>query len=133
MRTSRTTVCLSATLVLVLGCATSPVSGLAVPDPLWPRAGSTFDHYPRSTELSWTAVPGASSYSIEVDCFHCCEIGKWCTQVGRRARIEASGIEATRYKFSWVGANLGRWRVWAVGRDGSAGEKSAWQDFLYTR
>ena len=25
------------------------------------------------------------------------------------------------------------WRVWAVGRDGSAGEKSAWQDFLYTR
>jgi len=115
-------------LVLLSGCA----SKLGAPEPISPKAGANFHHFPRTTELRWTPVGGAASYSVEVDCFHCCEVGKWCTEVGQ-PRMAASRIRGTSYQFSWVGANLGRWRVWAVDKDGHQGAKTEWQDFLYSQ
>lgn len=105
---------------------------MVTPTPASPKSGVTFDHFPRITELTWTAVPGATSYSVEIDCFHCCGVGKWCTETGK-PRLAASGIKTTSYQFRWVGANLGRWRVWAVGDDGKESTKSEWQDFLYSQ
>lgn len=119
-------------LALLMGCATAQISELGSPEPISPRPGVSFDHFPRITELRWHPVPSVSSYSIEIDCFHCCEVGKWCSDVDK-PRIRVSGITTTTYTFNWVGANLGRWRVWAVAADGKEGPKSAWQDFLYTR
>ena len=123
---------LAAALVLLHGCATSDDGALRAPLPISPVNGTDFDHFPRSTELKWSPVAGAVAYAIEIDCFHCCEMGKWCTQVAE-PRIRATGIRETTYRFVWVGANLGRWRVWALGPDDRQGEKSAWQDFLYKR
>jgi hypothetical protein len=110
----------------------APKSDLVSPQPVAPLSGSNFDHFPRTTDLKWKPVPGAISYSIEIDCFHCCEIGKWCSQIDK-PRISTSGIKTTSYTFQWVGANLGRWRVWAVAANGKEGSKSDWQDFLYLR
>lgn len=104
----------------------------SAPAPLSPASGVTFDHYPRTTELTWRPVRGAATYAVEVDCFHCCDLGKWCTDVGK-PRLAASGLGGTSYKFVWVGANWGRWRVWAVSATGEAGRKSEWQEFMYTR
>ena len=118
---------LVAVAMLLGGCSTIPT-----PTPISPKNGVTFDHFPRATELTWSAVPGAASYSVEIDCFHCCDVGKWCTET-TKPRMAASRIEGTSYRFNWVGANLGRWRVWAVGSDGKESAKSEWQDFLYNR
>ena len=100
------------------------------PEPIAPLSGTDFDHFPRVTELKWHPVPNAVSYSIEVDCFHCCQVGKWCSEVAT-PRISASGIKTTSYRFEWPATNLGRWRVWAVTSTGTQGTKSAWEDFLY--
>jgi hypothetical protein len=105
---------------------------LQAPEAISPANGTDFDHFPRTTELKWSVVTGAVAYAIEIDCFHCCEHGKWCTQV-EGPRMRATGLADTTYRFVWVGANLGRWRVWALGPDGRQGPKSAWQDFFYKR
>jgi hypothetical protein len=116
----------------VAGCSFAPKFESLAPEPRDPRSGATFDHFPRTTRLSWDPVPGATSYTVQVDCFHCCEIGKWCSEVGK-PKIEAAGLRGTTYSFVWVGANLGRWRVWAVAPDGVASKASPWEDFEYTR
>jgi hypothetical protein len=76
-------------------------------------------------------VAGAATYTVELDCFQCCQANKWCTDVGKTWQI-ASGITATQYNFIWVGAQPGRWRVWAVGPRGRGGLKSRWWKFIYT-
>jgi hypothetical protein len=124
---SAATAALVMLLVLMDGCASMR---LAAPETEWPQARVTFNHYPRLTKVTWQPVPDADSYSVEVDCFHCCDLGKWCTDVGR-ATITASRIAATSYAFSWVGANWGRWRVWAVSSGGDEGLKSKWHEFIY--
>lgn len=105
---------------------------LAIPVQLSPTCGSSFDIFPRRTTLQWRAVPGSATYVVEIDCFHCCESGKWCTDLGKTWQIKKA-ITGTNYTFDYVGAQPGRWRVWAVDASGREGEKSAWCEFTYTR
>ena len=42
-------------------------SVLGAPVPLLPIDGAQFNHYPRTTRLEWSAVPGAASYSVELE------------------------------------------------------------------
>jgi len=104
---------------------------LIAPVPLAPADGSVFNVFPRTTTLVWAAVPGAASYTVEVDCLHCCVVGEWCSDVGSSAVYQ--GITEASYTFDWVGANVGRWRVWAVGADGTESEPSPWWQFEYTQ
>jgi hypothetical protein len=104
---------------------------LPIPDQISPPNESLFRTYPRTTTLTWTPVPGAVRYGVEVDCYQCCERGQWCTDVGKEW-IETE-VEGTTYSFYFVGAQLGRWRVWAVGEHGSACDKTGWRLFRYTR
>ncbi len=97
-----------------------------------PADGASFSHYPRRTTLAWQPVPGASSYTVEVDCYQCCQTNQWCTDVGRTWK-EAPGLTSTSYSFDFVGAQPGRWRVWAVDAQGQPGPKSDWWEFRYTR
>jgi len=104
---------------------------LVAPLPLSPASDSVFNTYPRTTTLQWGSVPGAASYSVEIDCHDCCVAGQWCTDVGKQWDI-VRNVYATSYTFNWVGANQGRWRVWAVGSSGQEGPKSDWWYFTYT-
>jgi hypothetical protein len=109
-----------------------PSTSLEVPQHLSPSDGSVFNHYPRTTQLQWMPVSGATSYTVEVDCFHCCESNKWCSDVGKTWMI-VPNIRTTNYTFNFVGAQPGRWRVWAVDSSGREGAKSAWREFRYTQ
>lgn len=106
----------------------------ALPAPVLqsPRSGKRFSHYPRRTRLRWSTVQGAASYTVEIDCYGCCRANKWCTDIGR-AYKKIGSIQSTTYTFNFVGAQPGRWRVWAVDRNGKPGGKSAWWTFRYTR
>lgn len=98
---------------------------------LSPPDGSIFSHFPRTTTLTWEPLPNAVSYVVEIDCFHCCASGQWCTDVGATFRI-VRDITDTSYTFNFVGAQPGRWRVWAVDATGQQGPKSGWWEFRYT-
>ena len=77
-------------------------------------------------------IRGAVSYTVEIDCYHCCQSNQWCSDVGGRTRI-VPNINSTNYSFEFVGAQPGRWRVWAVDAVGRNSPKSSWYKFRYTR
>jgi hypothetical protein len=108
-----------------------PLVRFPAPMQIAPPNGATFTNFPRTTTLQWSPVPRAASYSVELDCFQCCAANKWCTAVGKTWQV-VTGITGNTYVFSWVGAQPGRWRVWAVGPKGGKGRKSPWSKFVYT-
>jgi hypothetical protein len=117
------------------GFAVSPeaqVGALAAPIQLSPASGTEFSHFPRTTTVKWTVVRGAASYTVETDCFKCCHREHWCTDVGRAWR-SYSDLHDTQFSFNFVGAQPGRWRVWAVDGFGRAGPRSPWWEFNYAR
>jgi hypothetical protein len=108
---------------------------LIAPKQLSPANDTIFDHYPRRTKLNWSPVEGAVSYSVEVDY---CEGGRRIQSVCRKPQPlkltnnpPMLGITSTTYEFDFVGAQAGRWRVWAVDKEGREGFKTPWRRFVY--
>ena len=105
---------------------------LPAPQLLSPRNQSRLNYYPRNLTLRWKPVANAKSYIVEIDCLNCCARGKWCRETGKTyKRIPA--LTHTQYRFQFVGAQAGRWRVQAVDRNGKAGKPSQWYNFVFTR
>jgi hypothetical protein len=104
---------------------------LDAPTQLLPKDNSTFSTYPRKLQVIWNPVPGAASYSVEVD-FECAD-NVWCPLQSVGGSGIASGLTGTTYTLEFVGAQPGRWRVWAVGNDGRHGLQSPWRVFTFTR
>jgi hypothetical protein len=111
---------------------TLSIQALSPPAQRSPANGKRFVHYPRRMTLNWNAVPGAAAYTVEIDCHGCCQSGKWCTDIGK-TYTEVQSINAITYTFNFVGAQPGRWRVWAVDQKGNPGKKSPWWTFSFTR
>jgi hypothetical protein len=111
--------------------------GLYLPAPVQtaPADGAIFDHYPRRTRLEWAPVEGAASYSVEVDyCSGRRRDEKGCSNPQpHRMRFDPAApvLKETAYEFDFVGAQPGRWRVWAVDGQGREGFKSPWRFFVY--
>ncbi len=108
---------------------------LPAPQQVWPEEGRVFDSFPRTTALRWTPVSRAASYTVELDCLHCCESGTWCSELGRPWKVvrDIPAVASPGHKFEFVGAQTGRWRVWAVDENGREGAKSPWRTFGYAR
>lgn len=102
---------------------------LPAPEQAAPAPNTVFDYYPRRTKLIWKPVPGAVSYCVEIDYF----MQRWYTDHIGRSEWVVSGINTTNYTFNFMGAQPGRWRVWAVDANGRAGAKSGWWEFTYTK
>ncbi len=96
---------------------------LSAPAQTSPKEGAVFNVFPRKTTLAWEPVRGASTYGVEIEI----KSGNW------RPWIDRAGLTTTSYSFSFVGAQPGRWRVWAIDGNGVAGAKSAWREFRYLR
>lgn len=105
--------------------ATAPA--LTAPVQISPPNGAVFNNFPRTTKLAWNPVPGAGSYTVEVEYFAPPAPGKWMP-----LKLTPN-LHTTDYTFDFVGAQPGRWRVWAVGANGQKGPQSAWREFRYTR
>ena len=109
------------------------LQSLAAPQPVAPVGGAQFDHFPRATKLEWSPVSGAASYTIELQvCAQGDVNGNECGGLLQlRGNPPLSGIEKTSYEFLFIGAQPGRWRVWAVDSNGRAGGKSDWLRFIF--
>jgi hypothetical protein len=116
----------------IMGNVSNPSQKLPAPVMKSPKNGAAYRHYPRLTKLSWKPVNGAVRYGVEIDCYGCCKAKRWCTDVGKEHQIVPS-IFATSYSFNFVGAQPGRWRVWAIDTKGRPGAKSNWRSFRFTR
>jgi eukaryotic-like serine/threonine-protein kinase len=116
-----------------------------VPTQLSPSDGAVFADFPRSTTLQWSAVPGVIFYGIEIDCGVPGPSGtavSWGSET-RPPQTTTSGadkpcfpltlVTEPTYTFNFVGAQPGRWRVWAIGKFGQRSAKIAWRQFRYTR
>lgn len=109
-------------------------SRLKAPEQLSPENGTELVHFPRTTELVWMPVPGAASYTVEIDFCDGLGIPENCRDphpMHHMLMPPTSGIEATTYKFAFLGAQPARWRVWAVDGNGNPGRKSGWFLFFY--
>lgn len=110
---------------------------LPAPVQLSPADQAVFDHYPRQTKLQWSPVEGAVSYTVEVD--HCAggvRNRQGCINpqpLMLKTNPQPSRISATAYEFNFIGMQPGRWRVWAVDKDGREGFKSTWRRFIYLK
>jgi hypothetical protein len=95
---------------------------ILIPKLLSPHDGAEFNHYPRSVTLAWEGVPGASGYKLEIQ-----------FQGGHWAPYPIKDLTTTTYTFDFIGAQPGRWRVWAVDAEGGEGPKSDWWVFRFTQ
>jgi peroxiredoxin/outer membrane lipoprotein-sorting protein len=102
---------------------------LPAPKLIAPAHGSVFDHYPRQTTLRWEPVEGAVEYRVETDFSH---NDVWASAL-RGGVGSVVTLKATTHTFNFVGAQPGRWRVWAVNAKGEEGAQSGWWEFSYTR
>ncbi len=110
--------------------SSTPVQGLSAPALLTPAEGQVLTTYPRSTNFTWSPVPGAGKYFFELmacsnsntsDCF------VW------PANKPTHEVFGTSYTFNFVGAQPGKWRVTAVDANGVKGASSEWRMFKYTK
>jgi hypothetical protein len=106
----------------------SPLTELSAPLQISPPDGTIYSHYPRCVVLTWEETPGAASYTIEIDFY---SSGTWASDIGKGYK-PVSNIKTTAYSFDFVGAQPGRWRVWAVTADHKEGPKSEWMEFSFT-
>ncbi len=117
-------------------------SGMNLPAPAQtvPADGAFFDYFPRRTVLEWSPVEGAVSYSVEID--YCsgrrrgaeeCEDPQPLPLGAKEYWPQGSDIVGTSYEVTFIGAQPGRWRVWAVDTQGREGFKSPWRLFTYLR
>jgi hypothetical protein len=104
---------------------------LSTPKQLTPANGMVFDNSTSGTTLEWTAVSGATSYSIEIKSSDL-DSDSWLPETAESGVI--SDVNATSYSLDFPTKSIGtcRWRIWAVGPDGKESKKSAWWNFNYT-
>ena len=104
--------------------------GLEAPVLKSPPEGTVFEHDPRDLLLAWGRVPGATSYTLELDCRGCCPPRKelFCSeQENGKVFQTIPGLVTPAYYTLWIGPLAGRWRVRAEkaesGPDGRTREK----------
>lgn len=121
--TKQITVTVNPKLTIIPPKTFTMVKLLPAPVQVSPAHGSVYNHYPRKTTLRWKSVSGAKYYTAEVEYK---SGNKWAPLK------KQSGLKYD-YTFNFVGAQPGRWRVWAVDSAGKSGMASGWREFRYTK
>ena len=98
----------------------------SAPVPLSPADGERMGHFPRLTVAQWLPTPLAHYYLFE---WQYCGVGDFsCAQPSASVLTE---VENNAFYFVFVGDQVGRWRVSAVGPIGVPGPSSPWRHFEY--
>jgi len=104
---------------------TTVAAELVAPRLLTPPDGTTLSEVPRKTKVTWAPVPGAATYKVEVE--YQDADSQW------HPNGLAAESKSSEHEFEFVGAQPGRWRVWAVDASGEEGPKSDWWTFRYSQ
>ncbi len=115
---------ISLALVFLLPIVFPP---LVAPQQVSPANGAVFTNFPRTTKLTWKAVSGAASYTVQI--YYYQSDDTTCT--GGTPYPPVTGITETRYTFNFIADLPGCWQVWAVDSSGRQGIKSPLWEFSY--
>jgi len=114
-----------------------PLINLPAPVLLSPADRVEFRVYPRHTKLEWQPVEGAAYYLVEIDvCDGRDRELRECVNPGPFSVTRNLGpvkVVGTTYEFDFVGAQPGRWRIWAVDGKGQEGFRSPWRLIFYLK
>jgi len=104
----------------------SSASPLATPVAVSPVADIDFYHYPRTTTVTWNPVPGATGYKVERAFY---SGSTWSPY----SDVTTTGVSAAYYRWNFIGAQPGRWRVTATGASAPFADSAAstWREFTY--
>jgi len=113
---------------------------LPPPRLLAPDDAAVMNHYPRKTIVKWESIIGAASYTVEIQfsggsnsgATEWYDLGEHLRYFPAAEYVPPVRINTTSFSFDWIGANLGRWRVWAIDGSGREGIKSEWRRFRFT-
>ncbi len=114
-----------------------PLKNLPAPVLVSPADRAEFSSVPRHTRLEWQPVDHAVHYMVEID--YCdgrnSAVRECVDPVPFRTTKNAGAVKVqeTNYEFDFIGRQPGRWRVWAVDRNGVEGFKSPWRVFFYSK
>ncbi len=103
----------------------------STPTQLSPANGATFSHYPRTVTFQWSAVSGTNvTYGIEIQAWIPIFPGPGGNWVDYKSQ---TGLASPTYTMdNFIGAQPGRWRVWAH-NDAGDSPKSGWWEFEFTQ
>ena len=123
-----------ATLAALAACShrvrIGTAANLPAPALVAPRDQAVLTNHPRTVRFSWSRVPRAATYGIEIDCYGCCTRGRWCSEEPGKSHI-VPNLAALTYMFDFWGDQKGRWRVWGIDARSRPGMKSAWSGFAF--
>jgi hypothetical protein len=121
----------------VTGFYTDPSTGATTQGTTMLINSFSFNHFPRTTSLAWNAVPGAVAYHVVTEFGNgsdpsppFCSVPATCTTW----TVQAAGstyTTALTHVFDFVGSQPGRWRVFAIGADGTVINTSPYVYFDY--
>lgn len=112
--------------------APAPGSPLEAPALVSPPEGAVLTFFPRVIDFEWMPVAGATRYRIEVDCYQCCAMDKWCSDVNPSGG-PIHDVAVPRFTYEFAGNQPGRWRVSAIDSRGRQGPKTDWRQFTFYR
>ncbi len=113
---------------------------LPSPQLLSPDAGAVMNNYPRKTTVTWEPVIGAASYTVQIqyagkidsEVAEWYDLDEYFRYYPGANYVPPVRISTTSFTFNYIGAGLGRWRVWALDASGKEGIKSEWRRFRYS-
>jgi len=108
-------------------------STLPAPQPLSPPDRSLIEKFPRDTTLTWSAVPNAVSYDVDIQvCAPAPAVSTpWYDKCDWFVFYQQSTVNAPSFSFRFAGSNPGRWRVRAFDAQGTPGKWSVWRTFYF--
>lgn len=115
---------------------------LQAPQQISPQSGTIFNvGYPRTTYFKWTEVEGASHYCLEIEPASPSQATRtwewdgvkyaWWSEIIPDFKYRCTKTAQPEFVRGWVGAQPGRWRVYAVDAEGNESDKSPWWLFRY--
>ena len=107
---------------------TSEPFSLRQPVQRFPADGAIFQFYPRILDLTWDPVLSAVRYRVEA------QFGNGPNRDSQTwTSMWIRDAAENRLRMSFVGAQWGRWRVWAINANGEESSSSDWSFFYFTR
>lgn len=94
-----------------------------------PDDGAQLGNFPRTYELVWNPVPGASAYKVELQM----QVNGPVPNSVQWIALNTATVSANNFSSEFNGANWGRWRITAVNLTGEESQQSDWRTFRFTQ
>ena len=92
-----------------------------------PENGESFKIFPRKLNLKWNELKNAKRYIVEVQ-YKDIEKNQWFNLPNEMGHFST---EKTESEIEFIGAQPGRWRVYAIDEKGEESKISEWKQFFF--